>query len=49
MSLSQARAAARRDFGGIEQVIEIYREQRDLPFLDAVLLKPPTAGASDCR
>jgi predicted permease len=36
LSPSEARAAARRDFGGIEQVKEIYREQRGLPFLDAI-------------
>jgi predicted permease len=35
MSLSDARAAARRDFGGLDQVKEQYRDQRALPFVDA--------------
>jgi len=33
----EARRAARREFGGVEQTKEIYREQRGLPFLDAFL------------
>src|SRR5258705_4843739 len=32
-----ARHAANREFGGVEQTKEIYREQRGLPFLDALL------------
>jgi predicted permease len=36
MSESDARAAARRDFGGIEQIKESYREQRSLPFLETL-------------
>ena len=31
-----ARAAARREFGGVDQVKEIYREQRGLPWIDAL-------------
>src|ERR1700730_14585327 len=33
----QARSAARREFGGLEQAKELYREQRGLPFLDSLL------------
>ena len=36
MSRDAARAAARRDFGGVEQVREQYRDQRALPFFDAL-------------
>jgi putative ABC transport system permease protein len=37
MSGAAARAAARRDFGGVEQMKERYRDQRGLPFVDTVL------------
>ena len=36
MSLEDARAAARRTFGGVEQVKESYREQRGLPFVETL-------------
>jgi putative ABC transport system permease protein len=36
MSAADARAAARREFGGVAQAKEIYREQRGLPFLDTL-------------
>jgi predicted permease len=49
MSLSQARAAARRDFGGIEQVKEIHREQRGLPFLDAIRQDVRYASRTLCK
>jgi predicted permease len=32
-----ARAAARRDFGGVDQMKERYRDQRGLPFVDALV------------
>jgi predicted permease len=35
MSPREARVAARRDFGGLDQVREQYRDQRALPFVDA--------------
>jgi predicted permease len=34
MAPSEARLAARRDFGGIEQMKEIYRDRRGLPWMD---------------
>jgi len=37
MSDEEARLAARRAFGGVEQVREAYREQRRLPSIDAFL------------
>jgi predicted permease len=37
MSPQEARYAARRDFGGLEQTKEAYREQRGLPFLETFL------------
>jgi predicted permease len=49
MSLSEARAAARRDFGGIEQVKEIHREQRGLPFLDAIRQDVRYASRTLCK
>jgi len=36
MSAEEARYAARRDFGGVEQTKEAHREQRGLPFLDTL-------------
>jgi predicted permease len=36
MSLKEARYAARRSFGGIEQTKEAYRDQRGLPILDSL-------------
>ena len=33
----EARSAARRDFGGVEQMKETYREQRAVPLLDALV------------
>src|SRR6266536_2221444 len=38
MSLNQARAAARRSFGGVEQIKETYRDQRGFRGLDRVIL-----------
>jgi putative ABC transport system permease protein len=37
MSLDDARAAANREFGGIEQTKEAYRDQRALPAIETVL------------
>src|SRR5690242_18598561 len=37
MSSEEARYAARRDFGGIEQTKEFYRERRGLPVIETVL------------
>src|SRR6202035_5347421 len=37
MSRGEARYAARREFGGLAQTKEAYREQRGLPFLDTLL------------
>ena len=37
MSPEEARLAARRDFGGLEQAKERYREQRGLPFADTLV------------
>jgi predicted permease len=37
MSANEARCAARREFGGIEQTKQRYREQRTLPWLDTLL------------
>ncbi len=37
MSPVEARYAARREFGGVEQSKELHREQRTIPFLDALL------------
>src|SRR6516162_9963309 len=36
MSPVEARAAARRDFGGVDQIKEQYRDQRALPVVDAL-------------
>jgi predicted permease len=37
MNPEEARHAARREFGGVEQTKELYREQRGLPFLDTLV------------
>ena len=37
MSTEEARYAARREFGGLEQTKEEYRERRSLPFLETLL------------
>ncbi len=37
MAPEEAGYAARREFGGVEQVRELYRQQRGLPFLDTLL------------
>jgi putative ABC transport system permease protein len=37
LSSGESRAAARRDFGGVEQVKEQYRDQRGLPIVDMML------------
>ena len=36
MPLREARAAARREFGGVDQMKESYRDQRGLPFVDTL-------------
>jgi predicted permease len=36
LSRTEARAAALRDFGGVAQITEVYRDQRGIPFLDAL-------------
>ena len=36
MTLREARAAARREFGGVEQTKETYRDQRGFPFVEAL-------------
>jgi putative ABC transport system permease protein len=38
MNETDARAAAHREFGGIEQAKEAYRDQRGVPFLDSLAL-----------
>jgi putative ABC transport system permease protein len=38
MSESDARAAAHREFGGVEQTKEKYRDQRGIPFFDSLVL-----------
>ncbi len=37
MNLDEACRAARREFGGLEQIKESYREQRSLPFVETLL------------
>jgi len=37
MTPDEARHAARREFGGLEQIKELYRERRGLPFLETLL------------
>jgi predicted permease len=37
MTAEQARAAARREFGGVAQTLETYRERRGLPWLETTL------------
>jgi predicted permease len=37
MTQGEAQSAARREFGGVEQTKEEYREQRSLPFLETLL------------
>src|SRR5882724_4673284 len=37
LSPEDARYAARREFGGVEQAKELHRDQRGIPFLDALL------------
>jgi predicted permease len=37
MTAEEARYAARREFGGLEQAKEAYREQRGLPFVETLL------------
>jgi putative ABC transport system permease protein len=37
MTPGEARRAAQREFGGVEQTKESYRDQRGLPFVDALL------------
>jgi len=37
LSRDDARAAARREFGGVEPMKETYRDQRGLPFVDSAL------------
>jgi predicted permease len=48
MSPKNARYAARRDFGGVEQIKEIYRERKGLPMLET-LLKDLRFGARMLR
>jgi predicted permease len=37
VSVEEARAAARREFGGVDQITERYRDQRGLPFVESWL------------
>src|SRR5438132_7779155 len=37
MNSTEAAHAARREFGGVEQAKELYRDQRGLPFLETLL------------
>ena len=48
LSREDAYAAARRAFGGVEQMKDAYRDQRGLPFLDALLHDLRYAGRM-CR
>ncbi len=48
LSRADARAAARREFGGVEPMKEIYRDQRGLPIVDA-LVKDLRYGARMLR
>ena len=44
-----ARLAARRAFGGVEQIKEIYRDRRGLPFVDGALSDLRHTGRSLLR
>jgi putative ABC transport system permease protein len=44
LSDAAARDAARRAFGGVEQMKEVYRDQRGLPFLEHLLQDLSSAG-----
>src|SRR2546427_1246769 len=48
MARDAARAAARREFGGVEHMKDTYRDQRGLPFVDA-LVKDVRYGARMLR
>src|SRR5262249_57712082 len=37
MTLEQARAEARRSFGGVQQTKEAYRDRRGIPWIDSLL------------
>jgi putative ABC transport system permease protein len=37
MTVDEARAAARREFGGVDQIKEIYRDQHGIPWLETFL------------
>lgn len=37
MSLEEARYAARRSFGGVEQIKEVYRDRRGVPVVETTL------------
>src|SRR6476659_8922982 len=37
LSPAAARAAARRDFGGVDQITETYRDQRGFPLIETLL------------
>src|SRR4029450_1154732 len=41
--------AARRAFGGVDQMASVYRDQRGLPVLDALALDAPLAFRLICR
>src|SRR5262245_12311097 len=49
LSEREARFAARRDFGGIDQMKETYRDQRGLPFLETLGQDARYALRSLCR
>src|ERR1700694_6058773 len=36
MSVDDVRAAARREFGGVDQIREAYRDQRGMPFVETI-------------
>ena len=44
LSPAEARAAARRDFGGVEQMKEAYRDQRGVPLLESLFQDLRHAG-----
>jgi hypothetical protein len=49
LPIADARAAARRDFGGVEQVKERYRDQRGSAFVDGLRHDLRFTGARSSR